>query len=407
MKILITNKYFHTKGGADQSMFRIASLFESKGHDVAFFSMHHPQNKATPYDKYFVSNADYYENHSLLRRMQLAVNIIYNKEANQKFEDLLTTFKPDVIQVHNIYHQISPSIYAIAHKYNVPILQFLHDYKIVCPVYLLLSNGRICPDRCKNKRYYWCTLKRCTGNNILKSFINTIEMYAHNVLFNYYGMVDLYISPSHFLTQKVLAMGFRPRNIVTLPHFAETRGIVPTYSWKNKEIIYFGRLSKEKGINTLITAVKNLDVRLKIIGSGPLLEELSQYVRNGKMDNVVFIPHLDHDAVLAQLRDCMFTVIPSEWYENCPNTVIESFICGKPVIGANIGGIPEMVINNRTGLTFESGNADDLREKISVLLSDPAKIIFLGKNARSFVEDELNSKKYYKKILDDINIILK
>jgi glycosyltransferase involved in cell wall biosynthesis len=406
MKILITNKYFYPKGGADHSMFRNAGLLESKGHEIAFFSMHHPQNVPTPYEKYFVSNVDYHARHSLAEAVKLARNIVFNNEANRKFEELVTAFRPDLIQSHSIYHQISPSIYAVANKHKVPIVQFLHDYKVTCPAYLLLTHNRICNDNCKNNRYFWCALNRCTENSFIKSLINTVEMYAHNVLFNYYGMVDLYISPSRFMTEKVLSMGFNPRSILTLPHFVETKGIIPSYSWKNRTIVYLGRLSREKGIQTLITAVKGLDVRLKVIGSGPVQNDLAHYVTANSMTNVTFIPHLNHDELFSQVRDCMFTVIPSEWYENCPNSVIESFLCGKPVIGAKIGGIPEMVIDNKTGLTFESGNPDNLREKIVALLSEPDRIVTLGKNARSFVETELETEKYYKIFIHHVNTIL-
>jgi ribosomal protein S26 len=176
MKILVVNKYFYPKGGSERSMFKITALFESKGHEVAFFSMHDPHNETTSYDKYFVSNIDYGKKYSIGRAIHTAINVIYNKEANKKIEKIINVFKPDVIQSHNIYHQISLSIYSVAKKYGIPIFQFLHDYKVVCPVYNLLSNGKVCCGRCENNRYYWCTLKRCNGNSIGKSFINTLEM---------------------------------------------------------------------------------------------------------------------------------------------------------------------------------------------------------------------------------------
>lgn len=406
MKILIANKYFYLKGGSEQSMFKIASLFESKGHTVAFFSMHHPDNivSANSTDC-FVPNIDYNTNNSFYRTIQSAGNIIYHREANRLFEKQINDFKPDIIQAHNIYHQISPSIYGIAKKYQIPVIQFLHDYKVACPVYTLLSKGVVCNDQCRNHRYYWCALNKCNGNSFGKSLINTFEMYAHTVFPNYYGMVYLFISPSQFLAHKILSMGFRPRNIVTLPHFADTEGISPTYAWKNREIVYFGRLSREKGLWTLIDAVKGVDVILKVIGSGPLSEELHEYVKTENMHNVRFVPRVAHDELMKYISECMFTVLPSEWYENCPNSAIESFICGKPVIGANIGGIPELVIDQKTGLTFEPGNVDDLRAKITQLSSDPEMVISLGKNARSFVENELDSEKYYTNFMKNINTI--
>jgi len=407
MKILIANKYFYRKGGSEQSMFKIASLFESKGHKVAFFSMHHPENiKSANNNNCFISNIDYNAKSPFYRQIQSAINIIYNREANLLFGKQIDEFKPDIIQSHNIYHQISPSIYRVAKKHQIPVFQFLHDYKVACPVYTLLSNGKVCNGQCRNNRYYWCALNKCNGNSFGKSLINTLEMYVHNVFPNYYGMVDLFVSPSQFLAQKVRSMGFRPHRIVTLPHFADTKDMQPIYAWKSNEIVYFGRLSKEKGLKTLITAVKGINVLLRIIGSGPLQEELLGYVKRGNIRNVQFIPHLPHNELLQYLSNCMFTILPSEWYENCPNAAIESFICGKPVIGAKIGGIPELVIDHKTGLTFEPGNADDLRKKIVQLSSDPEMIVSFGKNAREFVEKELNAEKYYNKFMQEIHSIL-
>ena len=402
MKILVVNKYCYLKGGSEQSMFKIAQLFQSKGHQIAYFSMADSRNIDSPYKDQFVSNVNYSDNNKLLTKIRLAARIIYNREARFKFEKVVRNFKPDLIQIHNIYHQLSVSIVEIAKKYNVSTFKFLHDYKVSCPVYTLISNGQVCEGKCRNNRYFWCTLRKCNDNNYLKSLTNTLEMYANSVYPNYYSMVDLFISPSKFLSEKVLSMGFKPKHIITLPHFADTEGVVPTYCWKKKEILYFGRLSREKGIRTLIQAVKGVDVVLKIIGNGPLRDELCEFVAREKIPNVLFIPHMPHNELLRQIHDCMFTVTPSEWYENCPNTVIESFICGKPVVGAQIGGIPEMVINNETGLTFESGNADDLREKIVQLISNPEKIVSLGKNARYFVETQLNAERYYNRFMEDL-----
>jgi glycosyltransferase involved in cell wall biosynthesis len=384
-------------------MFKIAKLFESKGHEIAYFSMADPQNVDSQYNDYFVSNVDYNETKAFSTKIKQAVNIIFNREARHKFEKVIKEFKPDLIQVHNIYHHLSVSIVEIAKEYGVPIFKFLHDYKVVCPVYTLITHGRMCEGKCRNNQYFWCTLRKCNDSNLFKSLTNTLEMYANNVYPNYYGMIDLFISPSKFLAEKVLSMGFKPKHIVTLPHFMETKGIVPSYCWKNKEILYFGRISKEKGIRTLIQAVKGVDVVLKIIGSGPLHDDLCEFVKREAMPNVVFIPHMPHIELLKQVGDCMFTVLPSECYENCPNTVMESFACGKPVIGARIGGIPEMVIDNQTGLTFKSGNADDLREKILQLIANSDEIVSFGKNARCFVETQLSPERYYDIFMQDLN----
>lgn len=404
MKILTANKYYYNKGGSEQSMFNLSTLLKSKGHSIAYFSMADPRNIQSGDSDCFISNIDYDEaKGNPYRKLKSAANIIFNAEANKLFEKQINQFKPDLIISHNIYHQISPSVYSIARKHRVPAIQFLHDYKVTCPVYTLLSNGTICNEQCRNKKYYNCFIRRCHKSSAIKSLINTIELYIHTVFPNYYGMVSLYISPSRFLSQTILSMGFKHKNIITIPHFVDTKGITPSYTWKNNEIIYFGRLSKEKGLKTLVYAMADLPFQLKIIGSGPLLGELQQIISLNNIQNVVFIPHMNHDDLLKQVASCMFTVVPSEWYENCPYTVIESFVCGKPVIGAKIGGIPEFVINNSTGLTFEPGNVSDLREKIRQLAASSNMITSFGKNARSYVERELNPEAYYEKLMHTIN----
>jgi glycosyltransferase involved in cell wall biosynthesis len=228
--------------------------------------------------------------------------------------------------------------------------------------------------------------------------VNTVEMYVHHRMLHIYDKMDTYISPSRFLQEKVREMGLRGE-VVYLPNFVDVEKFIPSYEGEGESIVYVGRLSHEKGIATLMDAVKDSRVTLKVIGDGPLKKELVSKVQEERIDNVVFLGYKTGRELHDEIRKSLFLVIPSEWYENNPRTVIEAFALGKPVIGARIGGIPELVKDWETGLTFTSGDARDLREKIEQLLDNPEKIPEMGRKARALVERELNPEIHYRSLL--------
>lgn len=188
--------------------------------------------------------------------------------------------------------------------------------------------------------------------------------------------------------------------VVYLPNCVEIEAFTPAYDWKEKSIVYVGRLSHEKGVKILIDAVKDIsDVRLKVIGEGPLGEYLKKKVASEHIGNVRFLGYLTGDNLHDEIRKSMFTVIPSECYENNPLAVIEAFALGKPVVGARIGGIPELVQDWETGLTCTSGDVKDLKEKITLILENKDKIPAMGKKARNYVENALNAEVHYQKLM--------
>jgi glycosyltransferase involved in cell wall biosynthesis len=397
MKILLANKYYYLKGGAEVSFFETAKLLENKGHKVVFFSMQHPRNYTSEYEKYFVSNVDY-EKKGFRYKIAILLKLLYSLEAKKKIEKLIEREKPDIAHLNNIYHQISPSILHSLKKIRIPMIMTLRDYKMVCASYLMLNNRNVC-DACKDGRYYNCFIKSCVKKSRAKSLLNTIEMYLDHKILNIYDLVDVFISPSRFLKSKLEEMGFK-KKIVYLPNFVNLEEFQPEYSWQENSIVYFGRLSKEKGLFTLIEAVKGLDVKLKIIGEGPIRESLEHRAKSKEIKNIEFMGYKSGEDLKNKIRKSMFVVLPSEWYENNPRSIIEGFALGKPAIGARIGGIPELVRDNETGLTFEPGNADDLREKIKELLGNSSLLKKMGENARRFVETELNPEKHYQKLME-------
>lgn len=274
----------------------------------------------------------------------------------------------------------------------------LHDYKMACASYQMLANGRIC-EACKGGKYYNCFFKKCVKDSEAKSLLNTIEMYLHHKIFHIYDLVDVFISPSMFLKNKVEEMGFKGK-IIYLPNFVNLEDYRPQYDWQENAIVYFGRLSKEKGLFTLIEAMKGLNTKLKIIGEGPIKEGLKLSVRSLELKNIKFLGYKAGEELKDEIRKSMFVILPSEWYENNPRSIIEGFALGKPAIGARIGGIPELVKDNETGLTFEPWNADDLKRRISQLIENPSEISRMGKNARKMVNEELNPDIHYGKLME-------
>lgn len=398
MKILLANKYFYIKGGAENSFFKTAELLEKKGHGISYFSMEHPNNFPTPYSEFFISNVDY-EKKGLGNKIDVSLKLLYSLEAREKIESLLSKEKPDVAHLNVIYHQISPSIIHSLKKYKIPIVMSLRDYKLACASYTMMARGSAC-EACKNGRYFQCFLRKCVKGSWDKSLLNTFEMYLHHSMLKLYDKIDIFISPSRFLKKKMGEMGFKGR-IAYLPNFVNLDDFCPDYSWEGKSIIYFGRLSGEKGLFTLFEALKDLPkIKLKIVGEGPISEGLKSLAERKNMNNVKFYGYLNGARLQEEVRKSMFVVLPSEWYENNPRSIIEGFALGKPAVGARIGGIPELVIDDLTGLTFESGNPEDLKEKILSLANNPQNVMRFGKNAREFAEKNLNQEIHYQKLMN-------
>ncbi|HDL63951.1 MAG TPA: glycosyltransferase, partial [Proteobacteria bacterium] len=362
-----------------------------------YFSMHHEKNLDCIEEAEFISRIDFESPGGIKEKLSQSLKLLYSFEARKKIDSLLKREKPDLAHLHSIYHQISPSIIHSLKKHGIPIVMTLHDYKMVCPAYSMVRRGQVC-EECKGGRYYRCLFNRCTKESYAKSMLNAIEMYLHHRILSIYGSVDVFITPSRFMLNKLKGMGFRGF-LVNLTYSLDPRECRPEYVSDNRTICYFGRLSSEKGIYTLFQAIKGLNVNLKVIGAGPAESALRARAREEGMTNVRFLGYLAGDALKDEVKRSSMVIVPSEWYENYPNSVMEAFALGKPVIGARIGGIPEMVKDGETGFTFSSGNADELRSKIRLLLDKPGLIIKLGKNARRFIEEELNPDRHYRELM--------
>jgi glycosyltransferase involved in cell wall biosynthesis len=398
MRVLLINKFLYPKGGDAISTLTTGQLLSKKGHEVYFWGMDHPHNPEYPYKEYFVSHVDYNRPQKKSDQLKAAINILYSYEAKNKLEAFINKIKPDIVHLNNFAHQISPSILHVLRKHKIPAVMTMRDYKMVCASYSMFVKVQPC-EKCKNGKYYHCILQRCTKGSAVKSAVNTLEMYLHHKILHIYDGINIYISPSKFLKSKVKEMGFQ-HEVVYLPNFVDVETMQPLYESQEKSIVYIGRLSHEKGIETLLEAVKGVDVKLKIIGDGPLTDSLINKSKKDQIQNVDFMGYMKGEDLHNEIKKSILMVTPSEWYENNPRTVIEAFALGKPVIGARIGGIPELVRDWETGITFEAGNVYDLRDKIQSMLQNRARLPEMGRKARDFVEKELNPETHYRMLMD-------
>lgn len=396
MRVLFANNYYYIRGGAERVFFDEIKMLETKGHQVSHFSRHFEKNYSSEYSKYFAPNFEYL-NAIGIGKISAALKLIYSIECRRYFGTLLESFKPDIVHAHNIYGRLTTSILDEANRRKVPVVMTLHDYKLICPSYLLFHNGCVC-ERCRGKKFYHCVIQRCHKKSITASIVYTVESYF-NQIFDKYKIVRYFICPSKFLLEKHLQIGISEKRLVYVSNFIEPKNFVPDYTDSNY-ILYSGRLSMEKGILTFLEAVKSLDIILRIVGEGPMKEEYEKFVRENKMNNVIFEGYKSGEELKDLWRKALFVVSPSEWYENFPISILESFAYGKPVVGANIGGIPEMIIDGETGLLFTPGDSEELKEKISYLLSNLSIITEMGKKAREKVEKEYNPDIHYLNLMN-------
>jgi len=399
LKVLLANKFFYRKGGGEVYLFDVMALLQAHGHQVIPFAMRHELNPASDYDSFFVDSVNFDEQNSWRGDFRKALSILYSLEAKRKIEALLDLTRPDIAHIHNIYHQISPSILPVLKRRGLPVVMTVHDLKLLCPNYKMRTHGAIC-ERCKPRRFYQAVLHRCVKDSILASAVCAVESYLHHYSRVYESNVDEFITPSRFYQRKLVEWGIPEKKIVFIPNFTRLDRFVPGYGGEDY-FVYFGRLAEEKGLLTLVEAMRRIRRgTLFIVGDGPLSSVLQDAINKYRLQNVR-LTGFKRDAELASLiRGARFTVFPSEWYENCSMALIESYAWGKPVIGSNIGGIPEMIEEGKTGLLFEAFNVEDLAAKIRYLHSNPSLASEMGKNARMKAEQEYSPQAHYSKLID-------
>ena len=396
-RLLAINNYYYDRGGSEAIFFAHNRMLEELGWDIVPFSMQHPKNHATPWSKYFIDDLEMHGDYSLLQKVSRLPKVIYSFEARRKLGELIDRAHPDIAHAHNIYHHISPSILGLLKNRGIPTVLTLHDLKIACPAYNMLAPDGIC-ERCKGGKVYNVVRHRCINGSAAMSLVVMMESVVHKLLGSYKHDVDTFIVPSRFYIEKFSEWGMPASMFRHVPNFVDVQCYAPSYE-PGEAFLYFGRVIRQKGVATLIRAAAAAHSRLLIAGTGPQMEEMRTLADTLNAD-VTFLGHLGGQQLHDVIRSCRAVVLPSEWYENAPVSLLEAYALGKPVIGARIGGIPELIRENETGACFTSGQVESLRGVLESFMARPAQqLAAMGAAGQRWVAEDFTVGMYRQRIM--------
>lgn len=363
MKILQINKFFDLRGGTEVYMHELSSRLKVRGHDVHAFSTKSARNLQSADSEYFVKRFNYDRKEGAAADAVKAINFLYNREAKKSLESQISELKPDVIHLHNIYHHLSTSILSAIRKSNIPCVQTLHDYKLACPNYKMYTEGAVC-ERCKGGKYYNAVFHRCLFPGIAPNILAATEMSYTKITQAYERTVKSFICPSNFIKDKMQDWGEPPGKLFYLPNPIETSASVSPERGRGN-YVFIGRLSPEKGLETLIRATGRVpSVKLDIAGEGSeraKLEQLANQVAPGRINFLGFQTGKELYEIRGRAKALC---LPSVVYENAPLTVLEAMSSGVPVIGSNIGGVPELVTDGISGFLAEPDSMESWIEAL-------------------------------------------
>lgn len=396
MNILQIDKYFYLKGGAETVFFNTIDLLKENGHNVVPFCLKSRKNRQSEYSKYFVDFPELSES-STFTKIKNISNFFYNTDSVKKLDTLIQNERPDIAHIHLLFNGISVSILPLLKKHNIPIVMTVHDYRLICPAYTF-RNGKeeICESCLKNKRYIQCFTNKCSKGNLTNSLLLSLDSYYREAFYNPLDYIDKFIFVSKFSQNKHIEanLKYKEKSVHLYNFTSDRRSDIES---KKDYLLYIGRISEEKGIQTLIKAqqlVPNVDI--KIVGTGPLLNDLKK-----NYPNVSFLGFKEGKELEQLIKEAKFTIVPSEWYENNPLSVIESMMSGTPVIGSNIAGIPELIKDKQDGFLFQTRNynnlADIIKEAISLSKEDYIK---MSDSAYKFAIENFSKEAHYKRLYE-------
>ena len=408
MKIALVNYRYFISGGPERYYFNIKEILEENGHIVIPFSIKNSRNFPTEYEEYFLDalgddNIYFAQSKKTIKTIiKSFFRMFYSFEAKGKFKRLLQSTKPDLVYIMQYHNKISPSIINVAKKFKIPVIHRISDFQYICPNALLYSDTRgICED-CLNGKYFNCIRYKCVLNSSIYSMLKLFAKILSELL-GITKKIDAFVVPSLFTLSKLNQYGIPFEKLIYIPTFF----IIKENVYKIKYdpfVLFVGRIEKDKGLMTLIKAFENTDYNLKIIGfsNNKYEDELKNYLQN-KKHNIEFLGSMEFNEIEPYLSNCLCTVVPSEWYDNFPNAILESFAYKKAVIATNIGSLPESVKNNETGLTFDYASVDMLRTKIEYIFNNQSEAQRMGENAYRVLLNDYSSEKHYSMIMELFN----
>jgi len=373
MKILFVHNRYQHAGGEDSVLDAEMALMSKNGHVVTLSLQ---ENDAI---------------NSFSSKLKTFLYVAYSNFYKQWMTGEINKYKPDIVHVHNFFPLLTPSIYDACIEKNIPVIQTLHNYRTMCPGALLMRSGKIC-ELCVKGSAYQSVLHGCYRNSVVGTFAVARMVEHHRAKDTWSTKVNRFIALTKFARNKFIAAGFPEYKIRVKPNFSDnSQSAYDDVNFKRKGGLFVGRLSQEKGVGTLIEAWHDLDIPLKVAGTGPLEGELT----DSQNEFVTALGMLDHDSVKKEMRKAAFLVMPSEWYEGFPMVLVEAFSQGLPVVASRLGGMAEIVEDGITGLHFEAGNAKDLAEKVQWMHDHPEECQQMGLNARKVFEEKYTADKNY------------
>lgn len=405
MRILLVNYRYFISGGPEKYMFNIKKMLEDHGHEVIPFSIHSNKNVKTEYDKYFVEpigdrNAVYFDECKKTPKTiwQMLTRSIYSFEVKKAIKKEIQEVKPDLVYIIHFVNKLSPSVISGAKEMKVPVVLRLSDYFLLCPRFDFIYNKKPCED-CLKCGYSICIKRRCVKGSLFASMVRVLSMKVHKLI-KVYDKVDAFITPSNFLKSKLVDNGFYADKIHCIPTFTLSKSEVGDTK-KGDYGLYFGRITEEKGVATVVDAYLKMPKRKLVIMGDDTTDEakrLKQIVKERGCSNIEFTGFKSGVELENIIKNARFTLIPSIWYDNLPNTALESFQYSKPVIASNIGSLPELVQDGVNGYLFTAGDAGALCEKIK-LLDDGNTVETMGKNSREVLEQKFAPNTHYETLM--------
>lgn len=383
MKICIVHNFYQQPGGEDTVFYSEKRLLEENGHQVVTYTRHNNE----------------IQEYSTLEKLWLVPRTIHNGKTQREFQTFINAENPDVIHSHNTFPLISPAIYNVGNAANIPVIQTLHNYRYFCPSGIFYRDNKVCED-CAGKSFPWPAIKhRCYRNSSVQSMTVAAMLGAHHYLRTWERKIDRLIALTRFEQQKFIQAGFSEEKVIVKPNFTYREPL--EIRTPDNYAVFVGRLSREKGVGTLIRAWQNIHgLNLKIIGDGDLKSELETLCAGENIPNVEFLGRKTPDEVQEIVSRAYCLVFPSEWYETFGLVAVEAYACGVPVVASRLGVMEEIVSENETGLLFQAGNSHDLAETVSQLHNQPEKRNIMGKNARKVYEEKYSATSNYRMLIN-------
>lgn len=406
-KVIVANYRYYVSGGPEVYMFKFMEKSKDIGYESIPFSVNYSLNRPTRFSKYFISSRSndsiYYSD---IKRTPMSIyrtlkGAFYNTEAVRHLKKLIREEKPNALYALQVINTLSPAIFKVAKKKGLKVIHRISDFNLICPKSDFLLNENVC-ELCLNGDLKNGISNKCYHNSRIASIIRVYSMLYHRKK-RLYDYVDFFVTPTDFTRNKLIEAGFDKNKIVKIPTFIDSSKYMPNYE-NYDYLLFLGRMVPEKGVKYAIQAMKYLkyykNIKLKITGyKQDMDDELLLFIDKNKLNDVIDFVGFVHGKELDYLiANCMVVLCPAIWYENMPNTVLEAFAYGKPVIASNFGCFPELIENNVDGFLFEPKNVISLADKIKVLLDDKTLCKKMGLNGRKKVEEKYNSEQHFKKL---------